>query len=71
MSCLEADTCKDFKMNIGNPYPNQSPCHFCKKNMSDFELGVAYAERKAKEELETRIKQLEDKVKQLEDNSNN
>lgn len=39
MSCRDADVCKKYRANVGNPYPHQSPCTNCQYDMSDYERG--------------------------------
>lgn len=39
MSCNFSDKCTKYQLNIGNPYPEQSPCNHCKDNISDYDRG--------------------------------
>lgn len=39
MSCNDAEMCKKYQQNIGNPYNEQNPCNSCSYNMSDYDRG--------------------------------
>lgn len=46
--CVKAKECHKYKVNIGNPYPEQSPCNHC----ADYEQPPKYDVAKVIEELE-------------------
>ena len=39
MSCDKANSCKKYKMNIGNPNDWENPCNHCHYNISDYDIG--------------------------------
>lgn len=64
MSCRDADVCKKYRANIGNPYPHQNPCTNCQYDMSDYERGFEKGDKMTNEEF---IKLLEDTQQEFEE----